>query len=176
MQQPLDRESQDLVEVIISITDEGIGGSEPNTVSLRREISILDENDNVPEFHNRPYSANISESSPIGSTLLVSNDIIVTDNDGGVNADVTITCFTESNMLYVDDVCETFNVRTEKVCFPGFEFVVLICFFIDFRRIVQGSDIPQQAFRFRNEIYVHFDTKSNGRWCEIFGIFRKRCY
>lgn len=115
LRQPLDRESQDLVEVIISITDEGIAGSEPNTVSLRREITILDENDNIPEFHNRPYSANISESSPLGSTLFVTKDVIVTDNDGGVNADVTISCFIEPNMMYIDDVCETFSVWTEKV-------------------------------------------------------------
>lgn len=115
MRQPLDRETQDLIEVIISITDEGIAGSEPNTVSLRREITILDENDNVPEFHNRPYSANISESSPIGSTILLPKDIIVTDNDGGINADVTVSCFVEPNMLYIDDVCETFNVWIEKV-------------------------------------------------------------
>lgn len=132
LREPLDRETQDLLEVIISITDEGIAGSEPNTVSLRREITILDENDNTPEFHNRPYSANISESSPIGTQLAISNDIITTDKDGGVNGDVIVSCFVEPSLIYVDDVCETFNVWTEKVlkCFISHNFSLIIAIIV----------------------------------------------
>lgn len=120
LREPLDREKQELIEVIISITDESpVRGvdAEPNTVSLRREITVLDENDNSPEFHNRPYSANVSEASGIGINIAVSNDIIVTDKDGGINGDVIVSCFVEASMIHIDDVCETFNIWTEKVSF-----------------------------------------------------------
>lgn len=112
LKQPLDREQQDLIEVIISITDEGIANSEPNTVSLRREITILDENDNPPIFHNRPYYANITEDVPIGSVVATTTDIIVTDLDEGINSDITISCFRGNED---SDVCDTFAVYTEKV-------------------------------------------------------------
>lgn len=153
LRQPLDRETQDLVEVIISITDEGIAGSEPNTVSLRREISILDENDNIPEFHNRPYSANISESTPIGSNLVVSRDIIVTDNDGGVNSDVNISCFIEPNMMYIDDVCETFNVWTEKVSVTSLYSLGQIEKNLNEKRILF---VPSQLGLPENEYFIYF--------------------
>ncbi|PSN50227.1 hypothetical protein C0J52_07794 [Blattella germanica] len=107
---PLDREAIDLVEVIISITDEGIGGSEPNTVSLRREIPILDVNDNPPEFHGRPYSFAVAETSQVGSTLY--SNISITDNDGGVNADIDLVCVSEKDN---EDVCSTFGIETEKI-------------------------------------------------------------
>lgn len=92
--------------------DEGIAGSEPNTVSLRREIAVLDENDNPPVYHGRPYAARVPESADLGSSLLPAGTIIITDRDGGVNADVHVQCVSASRD---DDVCEIFDVSTEKV-------------------------------------------------------------
>ncbi|XP_044726882.1 cadherin-23 [Chrysoperla carnea] len=115
LKQPLDREQQDLIEVIISITDEGIAGSEPNTVSLRREITILDENDNPPVFHNRPYHANISEDAIVGSTVITDSEIIVTDDDEGLNADITISCYQSNDVQTDSEICSTFRIYTEKI-------------------------------------------------------------
>ncbi|KAK0090985.1 hypothetical protein PV326_003908 [Microctonus aethiopoides] len=112
LRKPLDRETQDLIEVIISITDEGVAGSEPNTVSLRREIAVLDENDNPPVYHGRPYATRIAESANIGGLLLPEGTITVTDRDGGVNADVDVKCVPAS---IDDDTCSVFDVTTEKV-------------------------------------------------------------
>lgn len=94
------------------VSDEGIAGSEPNTVSLRREIAVLDENDNPPVYHGRPYAARVPESAQVGGLLLPSGTIMITDRDGGVNADVHVKCVSASRD---DDVCEVFNVSTEKV-------------------------------------------------------------
>lgn len=92
LRQELDRETQDTIEVIISITDEGIYGTEPNTVSQRREIPVRDYNDNLPTFYGRPYTASVSESLPVGGELAVVPPIIVVDRDEGVNAEVTLKC------------------------------------------------------------------------------------
>ncbi|XP_057327404.1 cadherin-23 isoform X2 [Microplitis mediator] len=112
LRKSLDREAQDLIEVIISITDEGVAGSEPNTVSLRREIAVLDENDNPPMYHGRPYATRIPESASVGSLLLPEGTVTVTDRDGGVNADVDVKCVPAS---IDDDSCTVFSVTTEKI-------------------------------------------------------------
>lgn len=115
LRQELDRETQNTVEVIISITDEGIVGKEPNTVSLRREIPIRDYNDNTPLFVGRPYRANISEASSIGTQLFVLPVIQVVDSDEGINADVDITCYQENVAPDENGICDLFNVHTSKL-------------------------------------------------------------
>ncbi|XP_058065906.1 cadherin EGF LAG seven-pass G-type receptor 3 [Anopheles bellator] len=114
LRQSLDREQQDTVEVIISITDESILGTEPNTVSLRREIPIRDYNDNAPVFVGRPYSATISESTKPGSNVTVSPEIVATDQDEGANAELTFSCYQDPTKGS-DDICEVFTVHTEKI-------------------------------------------------------------
>lgn len=114
LRQSLDRELQDSVEVIISITDEGVLGTEPNTVSLRREIPIRDFNDNAPTFIGRPYSAKMSESTKPGAIVKITPDIIVTDLDEGMNADVKLSCYLDPTKEN-DDICEVFEVKTEKI-------------------------------------------------------------
>lgn len=81
-------------------------------MSLRREIAVLDENDNPPVYHGRPYAASVPESAHVGDLLLPSGTIMITDRDGGVNADVHVHCAAASRD---DDVCEVFDVTTEKV-------------------------------------------------------------
>ncbi|RZF46512.1 hypothetical protein LSTR_LSTR009294 [Laodelphax striatellus] len=99
----LDRETLDMLEVIISITDESLGGSEPNTVSLRREIRVLDVNDNPPVFQGRPYVMSVAENARIGSLLYT--NISVTDRDSGVNAELDIKCLN----------CDEFDIETIKI-------------------------------------------------------------
>lgn len=79
---------------------------------MRREIAVLDENDNPPVYHGRPYATRIAESANIGGLLLPEGTITVTDRDGGVNADVDVKCVPAS---IDDDTCSVFDVTTEKV-------------------------------------------------------------
>ncbi|KPI98094.1 Cadherin-23 [Papilio xuthus] len=110
----LDREEQATLEVIISITDEGIANTEPNTVSLRRVIPVRDVNDNPPVFHNRPYIVNVSEATPVGMEIEVSPKILVTDRDEGENAIIKVTCSNEDKGSDVE-ACSTFKIVTEMV-------------------------------------------------------------
>ncbi|CAG9785326.1 unnamed protein product [Diatraea saccharalis] len=110
----LDREEQPTLEVIISITDEGIAGTEPNTVSLRRVIPIKDVNDNPPIFHNRPYIVNISETTPVDAEIDVEPKVIVSDRDEGDNAKIHVKCSTKEKGSDAE-ACNTFRVFTEMV-------------------------------------------------------------
>ncbi|KAI5631942.1 cadherin domain-containing protein [Phthorimaea operculella] len=111
---PLDREEQDSLEVIISITDEPVENTEPNTISLRRVIPVKDVNDNPPIFHNRPYILNISEATPVGSEIEVNPQIIVTDKDEGVNGKIRVTCATKEKDSDIE-ACAMFNIVTDAI-------------------------------------------------------------
>ncbi|XP_053602394.1 cadherin-87A [Plodia interpunctella] len=110
----LDRERQAALEVIISITDEGIAGTEPNTVSLRRVVPVRDVNDNPPRFLNRPYVLTVSEATPVGTEIQVNPKIIVTDQDEGVNAKIQVICSTREKGSDME-ACNTFRVITETI-------------------------------------------------------------
>lgn len=94
------------------ISDTASDGSEPNTVSIRREIPIRDYNDNTPQFIGRPYRSIISESAKIGDELMITPPVIVTDADDGLNADCLITCSSSGH------ICDTFGIRTVQIA-PG---------------------------------------------------------
>lgn len=126
---PLDREVSPIIEVIISITDDPLGEGEPNTVSLRREIPILDENDNVPEFSGRPYSAVVSEAAKPG-TIVFSN-IIVSDADAAQNSEIVITC--------VSGGCEKFDINTEKIAEGQYKGIIILREMLDFESATSYS-------------------------------------
>ncbi|XP_013134373.1 PREDICTED: cadherin-23 [Papilio polytes] len=127
----LDREEQTALEVIISITDEGIANTEPNTVSLRRVIPVRDVNDNPPVFHNRPYIVNISEATPVGTEIEVSPKIRVTDRDEGENAIIKVTCSTEEKGSDAE-ACATFKIVTEMVNSNEYEVRIFLSRPLDF--------------------------------------------
>ncbi|XP_014206917.1 cadherin-23 [Copidosoma floridanum] len=131
LRRALDREAQDIIEVIISITDEGIAGSEPNTMSLRREIAVLDENDNPPVYLGRPYAARVPESARVGGPLLAARTIVVTDRDGGVNADVTVTCVPATRD---DDACRVFAVSATKLAEGKYDVQITLTEPLDYER------------------------------------------
>jgi len=82
---------------------------------LRRQIPIIDFNDNAPVFKGRPYSARITEGAEVGSEIFVTPEIIITDNDVGINSDIQIYCYSKDN-LGDSESCNVFDVETEKVC------------------------------------------------------------
>ncbi|KAK7083295.1 hypothetical protein SK128_010006 [Halocaridina rubra] len=106
---PLDRETTPMIEVIITITDERVYGDEPNTVPLRREIPILDVNDNLPVFHGTPYRLTVLESASPGATLF--SKMRITDADGGSNAEVTLQCVKTET----PQACAKFEIREARV-------------------------------------------------------------
>ncbi|XP_047097698.1 cadherin-23 [Schistocerca piceifrons] len=129
---PLDREKQDLIEVIISITDESVGGLEPNTVSLRREVAVLDVNDNAPAFHGRPYALSLPETTRVGTVVFA--NISLTDADLGRNADIELECLREAGDTDDADACDTFHVSADKVGEGHFEGQLRLARPLDFER------------------------------------------
>ena len=106
---PLDREKEDVLRVIVSITgepvrrpsprdvtnstrvsDNAVNGPDPNVVSLRREIRVEDVNDNFPAFLGVPFTVKVPEDAPVGTTLF--RGIKVSDADAGANAELQLRC------------------------------------------------------------------------------------
>lgn len=111
-------------------SDESFVGGEPNTVSLRREISVKDANDNAPQFIGRPYSTSVSEETPIGSIIEVSPNIMVTDPDEGRNAEITLACMPTDGEY--DDICEIFDVVTDRISDGNFTAIITLMKALDF--------------------------------------------
>ncbi|XP_075970125.1 cadherin 74A [Anticarsia gemmatalis] len=150
----IDREEQDSLEVIISITDEGIANTEPNTVSLRRVIPVKDVNDNPPVFHNRPYIVNISEATPVGTEIEVNPKILVTDRDVGENARIRVTCSSKAKGSDAE-ACATFRVETDMVTENEYQVRLYLNQELDFEsrsayiislEAADASDKPLRAF------------------------------
>ena len=75
----LDREIEDQYLITVYAID---NGDPPKTGSIDIDITILDANDNVPEFENSSYQITVLETVPVGSILL---KVKATDNDAGLN-------------------------------------------------------------------------------------------
>ncbi|KAG8551796.1 hypothetical protein GDO81_004274 [Engystomops pustulosus] len=76
----LDREKQNEIEAIVSISD-GI-----NKVSERVRILVTDANDESPEFLNTPYIVNVPEDTPSGSSIF---QVDAVDKDSGSGGSIT---------------------------------------------------------------------------------------
>uniref|UniRef100_A0A6I8R567 Cadherin domain-containing protein n=1 Tax=Xenopus tropicalis TaxID=8364 RepID=A0A6I8R567_XENTR len=92
---PLDRESQNIHELILTASD---GGNPVRTGTALIRVIVTDANDNLPVFNQVVYKASISENTPINSTVLIVN---ATDKDEGLNAQITYSFSKSSeNSLY----------------------------------------------------------------------------
>ena len=79
----LDREDISFYTLVIQATDKG---TPPLTETVKVNITILDINDNSPQFTKPAFSVIVSESLPTGSRFL---NITATDADIGDNALLT---------------------------------------------------------------------------------------
>ena len=79
--QPLDYQLEKRFILTISATDSG-GRFDTATVY----INVTDANTHRPIFENSPYSQNVFEDAPVGTTVLV---VAATDKDVGENARIT---------------------------------------------------------------------------------------
>uniref|UniRef100_A0A8C8RQU9 Photoreceptor cadherin n=1 Tax=Pelusios castaneus TaxID=367368 RepID=A0A8C8RQU9_9SAUR len=76
----LDREKEDEIEVLVSISD-GL-----STVSEKVRILVTDANDESPEFVNTPYIVQVPENTPSGSSIFKTEAV---DKDTGSGGSVT---------------------------------------------------------------------------------------
>lgn len=80
---PLDREEKALYNLTLKATDMGEPSLSSTTTLI---VSVQDINDSPPVFTNNHYAAEISESEPIGTSIV---KLLATSNDIGVNAEIT---------------------------------------------------------------------------------------
>ena len=83
---PLDREKMDFYTLQIQATDKAIA-SERKTATAVVELTILDENDNYPQFSKSSYTVDVSEDIDPSNTPVIAN-IEATDVDTGFNGRV----------------------------------------------------------------------------------------
>ncbi|XP_051897318.1 cadherin-related family member 1 [Pristis pectinata] len=76
----LDREKEDEIEVLVSISD-GV-----NKVIEKVRILVTDANDERPEFINTPYIINVPENTPPGASIF---KVHAVDKDNGSGGSVT---------------------------------------------------------------------------------------
>lgn len=112
---PLDRESGNPIVLIIAATDNGIP---PLYDTITVTITLLDVNDNGPNFTLSMYQFNIEEGSLIGSLI---GTVIAIDGDNQENGTVIYTLITntsvfvlsnETGQLYTNDTLDRENISS----------------------------------------------------------------
>lgn len=85
----LDREARDSYMLTVTASDLG---SPPKTSSVQMSISVLDVNDNIPQFNASSLQGGILENSPPGSLVM---RVMATDADIGSNAQLMFNLTTK---------------------------------------------------------------------------------
>ncbi|XP_021070319.1 protocadherin gamma-B1 isoform X17 [Mus pahari] len=83
LEKPLDREKQSSQLLVLTAVD---GGEPVLTGTAQIQIEVTDANDNPPVFSQSTYKVSLRENVPAGTSVLT---VIATDQDEGVNAEVT---------------------------------------------------------------------------------------
>ncbi|XP_076252739.1 cadherin-related tumor suppressor fat isoform X2 [Rhynchophorus ferrugineus] len=92
----LDREIQGTVELNISARD---GGPNPKWAYTQLKVTILDENDDAPEFSQSKINVSLSESTPAGTLVAM---LTATDTDQGTNGSVSYSLHPNVKQRYDD--------------------------------------------------------------------------
>ncbi|KAG5892983.1 hypothetical protein JTB14_031834 [Gonioctena quinquepunctata] len=92
----LDREVQGTVELNISARD---GGPNPKWAHTQLKVTILDENDEAPEFSQSRINVSLSENAPPGTLVAM---LTASDHDQGTNGSVAYTLHPAVKQRYED--------------------------------------------------------------------------
>ena len=96
LQEKLDRETRDFYQMKVVAYD---GGEPRRSGSVLVDITVLDTNDNKPEFENATYEVSINENIPIGKTIVKVKAI---DQDSGLNGEVSYRFSAHTLQNYAD--------------------------------------------------------------------------
>ena len=73
-------------------------------------ISVLDRNDNSPQFQGAPYRFSVAETETVGQTVYT--EVKVTDADEGRNSEIQLSCLPEQSS---PEACETFQISPSRL-------------------------------------------------------------
>ncbi|XP_025022640.1 protocadherin gamma-B5 isoform X2 [Python bivittatus] len=82
LQKPLDRESQESINLVLTAID---GGEPRKSSTVQILINVTDANDNPPIFTQEVYKISVRENAPTGTTVL---QILASDDDEGIYAQI----------------------------------------------------------------------------------------
>ncbi|KAM4035226.1 protocadherin gamma-B1-like [Anomaloglossus baeobatrachus] len=94
LEKPLDREKQDIHRLILTALD---GGNPIRSGTTLLKVTVIDANDNAPTFIPNMYKVNLKENISVNSTVIMLN---ATDNDEGVNAQITYSFIKTSGNIH----------------------------------------------------------------------------
>ena len=93
-------------EVVLSYSFDAIATDScpygPRSQTVRVDITVLDVNDNTPQFQQNIYSADISLDATVGSLV---STVSATDDDVGVNAQLTYSLADSNDNTYFQVCC-----------------------------------------------------------------------
>uniref|UniRef100_A0A3Q3BWU4 Protocadherin 1 alpha 4 n=1 Tax=Haplochromis burtoni TaxID=8153 RepID=A0A3Q3BWU4_HAPBU len=92
LQKALDREKQSVIKLTLTAVD---GGKPVRSGTMQIFVNVIDVNDNTPSFSKALHKVIVSESVPIGTTILKLN---ATDLDEGSNSDVRYSLLKRGNV------------------------------------------------------------------------------
>nr|CAG4640600.1 EOG090X0007 [Eulimnadia texana] len=125
-QKKLDRELKDTVELNITARD---GGPNPRTAVTTIKITILDENDEKPQFLNSIINVSLSENTPPNTMVGL---LTAVDHDQGTNGSVTYMFDAEMDQRYpgifaIDASTGSITTRTklDREVMPEYEIRVV---------------------------------------------------
>ncbi|XP_063205474.1 LOW QUALITY PROTEIN: protocadherin alpha-2-like [Chroicocephalus ridibundus] len=125
---PLDRETLPAHRLVLTASD---GGRPSLTGTMELLISVLDANDNAPQFNQSVYKVQLPESAAEGTLVLRVN---ATDPDEGINSEVTYTAtnfFPLSGRDVITVIPQTGEIRLSRTL--DFEEVSIFDFRIEAR-------------------------------------------
>ncbi|XP_074460317.1 protocadherin alpha-2-like isoform X11 [Larus michahellis] len=125
---PLDRETLPVHRLVLMASD---GGRPSLTGTMELLISVLDSNDNAPQFNQSVYKVQLPESAAEGTLVLRVN---ATDPDEGINSEVTYTAtnfFPLSGRDVITVIPQTGEIRLSRTL--DFEEVSIFDFRIEAR-------------------------------------------
>ncbi|XP_066128844.1 protocadherin beta-18-like [Saccopteryx bilineata] len=100
LDQALDREKDRELRLTLTALD---GGSPPRSGTAVVRVSVLDVNDNAPEFDRPVYEVQVPENSPLGSLVV---KVSATDLDAGVHGELSYSFSQVSR-----DIRKTFEIH-----------------------------------------------------------------
>ncbi|XP_065814698.1 protocadherin gamma-A11-like isoform X2 [Labrus bergylta] len=95
LQKPLDREEHSNLPLKVIAVD---GGNPQRSGTVNINISVLDANDNAPEFNQSVYRASVKENAPVGTYI---SKVNATDADIGAHGEI-IFSFSKTKGTTVD--------------------------------------------------------------------------
>ncbi|KAL3880766.1 hypothetical protein ACJMK2_032981, partial [Sinanodonta woodiana] len=150
LKQELDREKKDFYSITVVAED---GGIPPRAGTILVNVTVIDVNDNAPEFIQKVYNVTVMEDVDINTTILI---LSATDKDIGLNGEIKYGLSPIQSL----DILKRFEVdsRTGELRVIG---QLVYTPNQSLRIIVEASDKAEKSLISQAEVYVNILDSNN---------------